>query len=118
MSSFDTVIRENTFTANGNINHPSFKSHSIGLKAVEECSSVPNSSDSMAKVNGESIEENPADIKDYKLQIVWKNVILQILLHSSFLLEYWYLRNHPDRWASHWSLLKFSEYQYSSSNAS
>lgn len=120
MSSIENAFRgEKIFTADGDSDHHLCRKPYLDKQnSIDKCSISSNNtsvpSDSMAKVEASdrsSIEtvENHVDTKEYKLQIVWTNVILQILLHSSFLWEYLYIRKNPDRWATHWTLLKFSE---------
>lgn len=48
----------------------------------------------------------------YELNIVWRNVLLQILLHSFLFWEIYYLYQYPDQLSSAWTLLKFGKFYF------
>ncbi|XP_015789993.1 acyl-CoA desaturase [Tetranychus urticae] len=53
-----------------------------------------------------AVDEDFSQSKDYKMEIVWRNVILQGLLHSIIFWQIYYLYRYPDEWPNFWKLLK------------
>lgn len=58
-----------------------------------------------------TMEDKKDNSKDYKPEIVWKNVILQFLLHSFIFIEIWYLYRYPEERSNSGKLWIFSEYK-------
>lgn len=55
------------------------------------------------------VSENDQSSK-FEPKIVWKNVILQIILHSFIFWEIRHLIRHPDQLGAGWTLLKWGEF--------